>query len=1033
MIENSHAHVCHDFVHKISNPFIKKAFFLASPDFTYALDKHLQDGKPLAADEKIVKSLYKYYIRMSSRCTPFGLFAGCALGTFSASTDITFGSDKFRSVSRLDMYYVSALSEYINRLPHIKEQLLFFPNETIYQVGENFRYIEFSTLKFTRKYMLSSFKGSRVIRNVLQLAGAGVSRCALIESLKAAGFDQEESTEFIEQLIESQILVSDLLPSITGEDYFSVLIKRLKLLNGTDALVAELEAVNATVKLSDWTKEAALKVKGILGRHVPVGTKDLVQTDLFFQTKQNTISRGVIEEVSSLVEAWVSLQEPGKSSALTQFSRKFEAKYGEQEVPLLVALDTENGIGYQMTDPEGASYMPLLDNIHVPQSKRAPGMTWGEEKINALQAILDAMQNQSREVDLKQSQACREKGRRKPNLPDSMFLFGSFLSSSSEDLDKGNFQFLLNGISGPSGANLLARFCHGDEQLQAKVKATLQKEESLHPEVIYAEIVHLPDGRTGNVIMRPTVRSYEIPILTKSSVEDEFTIRLQDLAVSIQRGTVVLRSKKLNRRVIPRLTNAHNYARGLPVYRFLCDLQNQGLESLSSWNWSVFKKQPFLPRVKYGKIILSRATWNLKRTDFLKEKSDAFRAYFNRLQSKYNIPDKVVLVEGDNELLLSMTCELSLNILADKLKKKDVVIQEFLFTPDNCFIKDNRGSYTNELVIPFCTKERKLPQVSSIPSAHTQPLDKAVKRDFQVGESWLYFKIFTGNKTADRILVEAIKPLAESLLLDGVIEKWFFLRYDEHGHHLRVRFYHADSVRLWGTVIHRMKECLQDFLKNGLIHKVQIDTYQREIERYGVETINWSESLFFYDSIAITEFLELLNGDQGEEYRWLLALLNVDRLLDDFGLTLYEKFQLVSQLREYFYQEANKGSQSKKLWISLNNGYRAKARDIYDMLEKGTNKMEDVREAVDCFKRRSERNRLITKELVPLLEQAHSPQQVSLSSFVSSHVHMTLNRTFLAKQRIHETVIYHYLAKYYDSKIAREGSVSKKINASVTA
>ncbi|SIT93979.1 lantibiotic dehydratase [Pontibacter indicus] len=1015
----------------MSEPFIRSAFYLASPDFTEALDNYLERGEPWKADEKIIKSFYKYYVRMSSRCTPFGLFAGCAVGAFADSTHIAFRPEKMRTISRLDMYYVSALSEYINRLPQIKNQLLYYPNETLYAVGSDYRYIEFSTVKPTRKYRLSSFRGSDLISGLLAASREGISYAALVASLQAQGFDEAATVQFIDNLIESQILVSDLLPSITGEEYFGALLRRLRALAGTGQLVADLEAVHAAVKAGSWTPAASAQVRALLGKYVPTQTKDMVQTDLFFCTEHNTISRKVIEEVAGLVEECVSLQPFGSSTGLRQFITKFEAKYGEQEVPLLLALDGENGVGFQVTDPGASAYMPLLENIHVPAGRPPRTTPWGADKDHALRLILDAIQTGSRVVDLQKPLAAEAgSGKKGSKLPASMFLFGSLLAGSTEELDAGHYQFVLNSAGGPSGANLLARFCHGDAQLEARVRETLQQEEELQPEVLFAEVVHLPDGRTGNVIMRPALRRYEIPILTQASVEEEYVIRLSDLLVSVSGGKVVLRSRRLNKRVIPRLTNAHNYARGLPVYRFLCELQSQGLDSLQLWNWSVFRQQPFLPRVQYGKLILSRATWNLKKSEFLEgSRQEGALAYLAALRDRRQLPDKVSLVEGDNELLLSMASATSLRILADKLCKRDVVLQEYLFRPDNCFVKDARGSYAHELVIPFCTQREPaaaLPRPE--PAARPAP---ALKRDFQVGEPWLYYKIFTGNKTADRLMVEGIKPLAESLLIEGVIEKWFYLRYDEQGHHLRVRFFHGGSDSFWSTVIQRMEALLRPYRASGQVHQVQLDTYQREVERYGFQTMELSESLFFYDSIAVTEFLELIDGDRGEEYRWLFALLNVDRLLDDFGMSLYEKFQLVSQLREYFYQEANRGSQSKKLWISLNDGYRARARDIRDLLEREENRHEDVREAVDCFRRRSERNLPVTQEIIRLLRQPGGKGPVSLSSLVSSHVHMTLNRTFLAKQRIHETVIYHFLAKYYDSRIAREEHVSTKSNKKV--
>ena len=54
---------------------IREALFLASPHLCKLSEGH-------DYDEKLGRSLLKYLIRMSSRCTPFGLFAGIGAGHF---------------------------------------------------------------------------------------------------------------------------------------------------------------------------------------------------------------------------------------------------------------------------------------------------------------------------------------------------------------------------------------------------------------------------------------------------------------------------------------------------------------------------------------------------------------------------------------------------------------------------------------------------------------------------------------------------------------------------------------------------------------------------------------------------------------------------------------------------------------------------------------------------------------------------------------------------------------------------------------
>lgn len=80
----------------------------------------------------------------------------------------------------------------------------------------------------------------------------------------------------------------------------------------------------------------------------------------------------------------------------------------------------------------------------------------------------------------------------------------------------------------------------------------------------------------GNILFRPHIRDYEITYLIGSTLDDEHVIPASDLMVSVKGRKVVLRSRRLQKEIIPRLTSAYNYkGNTTPLYRFLCDLQSQ--------------------------------------------------------------------------------------------------------------------------------------------------------------------------------------------------------------------------------------------------------------------------------------------------------------------------------------------------------------------------------------------------------------------------------------------------------------------------
>ena len=77
---------------------------------------------------------------------------------------------------------------------------------------------------------------------------------------------------------------------------------------------------------------------------------------------------------------------------------------------------------------------------------------------------------------------------------------------STKTITHNTFSILIHSVTGPSGANLLGRFCHADPELHRRVEEHLRAEEAHRPDAIFAEVVHLPEGRIGNVLCRPVLR-----------------------------------------------------------------------------------------------------------------------------------------------------------------------------------------------------------------------------------------------------------------------------------------------------------------------------------------------------------------------------------------------------------------------------------------------------------------------------------------------------------------------------------------------
>jgi len=176
----------------------------------------------------------------------------------------------------------------------------------------------------------------------------------------------------------------------------------------------------------------------------------------------------------------------------------------------------------------------------------------------------------------------------------------------------------------------------------------------------------------------------------------------------------VLRSKKLNKEIIPRLSTAHNYSfNALPVYRFLCDLQTQNIKSDVGFNWGPLANEySFLPRVIYKNLILSFASWKVKKEeikDFLKiENDEELISKINEWRRKNNIPAYITLEDGDNELFINLENALMVRTLFSVIKNRDEFqIQEFLFDPETAVVKSEEGSFNNQFIFAFYKEKNK--------------------------------------------------------------------------------------------------------------------------------------------------------------------------------------------------------------------------------------------------------------------------------------------------------------------------------------
>lgn len=276
-----------------------------------------------------------------------------------------------------------------------------------------------------------------------------------------------------------------------------------------------------------------------------------------------------------------------------------------------------------------------------------------------------------------------------------------------------------------------------------------------------------------------------------------------------------------------------------------------------------------------------------------------------------------------------------------------------------------------------------------------------IDRNFTPGGEWLYLKIYSGPMTLEQILINELYPLITQSLLSKTIDSFFFIRYTDSDYHIRLRFHSESPEKLMGLLL-LLHPILDKYKKQFVISSIVVDTYCREIERYGEKHIVDVERLFFQDSILICSCLS--HPKLQEQDRWLVSCVFIDNFFNQCGFSLSDKIKFCERSSHSYNLEffGSNVSFGDKQWSKK---YRNKRPEIQRALE-GTFFDEDIDLLLNEF---GNGTKNFTDSLCPISFEEDF-------QLLSSVIHMHVNRMFRTRQRLNECAIYNLLYRYYKSK-----------------
>ena len=194
---------------------------------------------------------------------------------------------------------------------------------------------------------------------------------------------------------------------------------------------------------------------------------------------------------------------------------------------------------------------------------------------------------------------------------------------------------------------------------------------------------------------------------------------------------------------------------------------------------------------------------------------------------------------------------------------------------------------------------------------------------------------------------------------------------------------------------------MKPYINSNQVWDIQLGTYKRELERYGINTIAEAESFFYHDSLMI---IKIIKNSKDDEIRFLNTLNWIENFILLFEMEDGEILSFLDSLQKQFKEE-----------FKVDKTVRKELSDIYRKLEEPLFKVVKLKKtnSVNLYK-------IVGKFL--MLKKKGS-LQVSLEHVLASFIHMSINKCFRSKQRLYEMVVYDFLYRKYKSKFMRYGKL----------
>jgi len=831
---------------------VATAIEVASP----ALARHVGDvaaGRPIEARRlrRMVLSMVRYLARMTSRATPFGLFAGVAATRFTDKATVTWGQ-RHHAVVDADAGWLTDVITRLESYPQLVTRLPVVLSNGCFLRGE--RLVLSHQGHVHRNGRLApgevSVRYTPAVQMVWKIARTPI-RCAEVAACLAAAFSSTSKTvieAMLMRLVGQGILVSGLRAPGTVSDALEHLLGQLTAVNAYEIpqvvpIVGSLQKIYKALAAHNRAGQdefAEPLHRSVLELMAPLATSSTerpLKTDMRLDCEV-IFPEAVAHEAELAATALTRLTPyPYGAPAWQDYHKEFVERYGVGAmVPLLDLINPGSGLGFPAgyTGSERAERLPSLsarDSKLLTLAQRATA-------AGQLEVVLDEAGICALEVS----------GSLPIRAPSHVEICVEVHAGDVDALTRGDFTLTVTATPRAAGT-VTGRFAGlldpADREPLAAALATLP---GGAPAAIVVQVSFPPlAARSGNIMRSPAFTPQVISLGEHRTHSNEL-IGLDDLAVSSDGTHLFLTSLSTERHLEPTVFHALEFRVNTPpLARFLCEIGRATTAFYGVFDWGAAAVLPFLPRIRYRSTVLSPARWNLPASELAGQGAPwpEWTASLAQWRRRFRVPAAVHLWEADRRLELNLDQEAHQAVLRTQLDNEGHAILTDAPDPHGRGWLNGRAS---ELVVPLISASTANPRPAPLEQAPTY----LASRDYghlPGRPPWLFTKVYAPTREHGVILRDYVPRLLASW---DTPPDWWFVRYlDPRGPHLRLRIRVLDEQG-YAQATGAVGAWTENLRRDRLAGEVLFDTYYPEIGRYGAGTaMSAAEAIFAADSQAV--------------------------------------------------------------------------------------------------------------------------------------------------------------------------------------